>query len=366
MAPYSENCPICNERVYGKQKVLKCNSCKYKYHTQCLDYSSDEIEFLLQSTFKCEKCIKKFKDIGDETPIRSVANKNTGKQSKESEMSRDKNNREVTDTRMDDSSISQENNSNDQIMNLIQCSLSNLTDTFLREIELLKYEIISLKEENKKLYNLLTNTRNVGQSVNTLSLTNVPLSDVTKEKVNEFNVGEGNVHSPPLSQENINAKVNLTQPTNQVWVDVVSRNSRKMQDINRTRKQNLNSVSNNTPKEKKKFMFGKAQIKDNLVCNKKKALFVTRFSPFVTEQDIDEIVKDLEIPIKCTKLKTKYDSYSSFHVEVNESDYQVLSNPDIWPKGIMIGPFYGKLKNEKDLKNNQGNEHSDQTQNGSG
>ena len=79
MAPYSENCPICDERIYGKQKVLKCGSCKYKYHVTCLDFSTDEIEFLVQSTFKCQKCIMKRNDTGDETPVRPTVGKNSEK-----------------------------------------------------------------------------------------------------------------------------------------------------------------------------------------------------------------------------------------------------------------------------------------------
>jgi hypothetical protein len=45
----------------------------------------------------------------------------------------------------------------------------------------------------------------------------------------------------------------------------------------------------------------------------------------------------------CTRLKTKFNSYSSFHISVNEEDFPVINNTGVWPRGCLIASFYGKL-----------------------
>lgn len=51
--------------------------------------------------------------------------------------------------------------------------------------------------------------------------------------------------------------------------------------------------------------------------------------------------------VKCHKLVTKYQTYSSFHVQVLETDLERVSDPSVWPEGCIISEFYGRLKNEQ-------------------
>jgi hypothetical protein len=76
-----------------------------------------------------------------------------------------------------------------------------------------------------------------------------------------------------------------------------------------------------------------------------KALFVSRFSPEVTSADVEEYLKEqLELAfLKCTKLKTKYSSYSSFHISGSEDDFYLVNNTNVWPIGCLITPYYGRL-----------------------
>lgn len=76
-----------------------------------------------------------------------------------------------------------------------------------------------------------------------------------------------------------------------------------------------------------------------------KALFVSRFSPEVSSADVEQSLKDqLELAsLKCTKLKTKYNSYSSFHISVSEDDFHLVNNADVWPAGCLVAPYYGRL-----------------------
>jgi hypothetical protein len=46
----------------------------------------------------------------------------------------------------------------------------------------------------------------------------------------------------------------------------------------------------------------------------------------------------------CTKLKTKFNSYSSsFHISVMEDEYSLINITGAWPSGCLIAPYYGKL-----------------------
>jgi hypothetical protein len=45
----------------------------------------------------------------------------------------------------------------------------------------------------------------------------------------------------------------------------------------------------------------------------------------------------------CTRLKTKFNSYSFFHISVMEGEFPLLNNPGVWPSGCLIAPYYGKL-----------------------
>lgn len=80
-----------------------------------------------------------------------------------------------------------------------------------------------------------------------------------------------------------------------------------------------------------------------------KALFVSRFSSNVNKNNIEEsLLNQLKLrSLSVTKLKTKFQSYSSFHISVDERDFDLINNTDVWPAGCLIAPFFGKLKPEQ-------------------
>jgi hypothetical protein len=75
------------------------------------------------------------------------------------------------------------------------------------------------------------------------------------------------------------------------------------------------------------------------------SLFVSRFSPDVTAQDIKSSLEEqLELSyLTCTRLKTKFNTYASFHVSAIEKDFPLINNTGVWPNGCLIAPFYGRL-----------------------
>jgi hypothetical protein len=76
-----------------------------------------------------------------------------------------------------------------------------------------------------------------------------------------------------------------------------------------------------------------------------KALFVSRFSPEVTTDDVQKSLKE-QLSLKmldCTRLKTKFNSYASFHISVTEDEFPLINDASVWPSECLIAPYYGKL-----------------------
>ena len=72
-------------------------------------------------------------------------------------------------------------------------------------------------------------------------------------------------------------------------------------------------------------------------------MFATRYGPNV---DISYVKSDLEVKLKITtgkdhivnveRVRSRFDSYSSFKITCMCDDISVLYNPSIWPKGIFV------------------------------
>jgi hypothetical protein len=78
---------------------------------------------------------------------------------------------------------------------------------------------------------------------------------------------------------------------------------------------------------------------------KSKALFVSRFCPEIPVDNVEKSLKE-QLSLKklaCTRLKTKFNTYSSFHVSVLEDEFPLINNTGVWPTGCLIAPFYGRL-----------------------
>lgn len=79
---------------------------------------------------------------------------------------------------------------------------------------------------------------------------------------------------------------------------------------------------------------------------RRRGLFVSRLDPQTTEADITESLASVlrGKSVTCTKLVTKHDSYASFHVAVENDDFDDINVPDIWPTGCLFRPFFGILR----------------------
>ncbi|KAG0418426.1 hypothetical protein HPB47_004854 [Ixodes persulcatus] len=76
-----------------------------------------------------------------------------------------------------------------------------------------------------------------------------------------------------------------------------------------------------------------------------KALFVSRLEPDTSAADVLDIIKPVlrTRVASCSKLQTKYTSYASFHMSVDDEAFELLNSPDVWPEGSLFHQFFGKL-----------------------
>ena len=106
-----------------------------------------------------------------------------------------------------------------------------------------------------------------------------------------------------------------------------------------------------TRKKSRKPMVGESAACQLGVVKKprRRAVFTSRFDPSVTAQQIVTSLKNqLNIDdIIATKLRTKHNSYASFHVSVKEENFNLINNTVVWPTGCLISPFYGKLHTDQ-------------------
>ncbi|GBM27108.1 hypothetical protein AVEN_189878-1 [Araneus ventricosus] len=81
---------------------------------------------------------------------------------------------------------------------------------------------------------------------------------------------------------------------------------------------------------------------------KRKAIFLSRLGPETTVNDITNFLAPLNLKfLQCHRLKTKYQTYASFRLDVYENDLKQLLDSKVWPEGCLIAEFYGKLRNDQ-------------------
>ena len=96
----------------------------------------------------------------------------------------------------------------------------------------------------------------------------------------------------------------------------------------------------NKPKIGKKFNASLKVVKNY---HKPAEVFVSRFHPDTSEQEVQEYVcsqfSDAS-DITCEKLKTKWDSYASFKISMTGISFKDSLDIENWPEGIFVKRFY--------------------------
>ncbi|KAI8496677.1 ATP-binding cassette sub- A member 5 [Branchiostoma belcheri] len=76
-------------------------------------------------------------------------------------------------------------------------------------------------------------------------------------------------------------------------------------------------------------------------------IFVTRLKPDTQLCDLEKFLDDNlseKCSVSCTKLKTRYDGYSSFCIVVDKNAVPELLSPSFWPCGILVRRFHGRRR----------------------
>lgn len=110
-------------------------------------------------------------------------------------------------------------------------------------------------------------------------------------------------------------------------------------------------VSTNSVRQQKFIVGGKsktASLKTASRSPKKAAVFVSRLDQSTQSREVEDFLLDLNLThLVCTKMKTKYNTYSSFHVEVLESELNILLDESVWPDGSIVTKFFGRLRRDQ-------------------
>lgn len=70
------------------------------------------------------------------------------------------------------------------------------------------------------------------------------------------------------------------------------------------------------------------------------SLHVYRLSPDTTSEQVTSFLKDKFPEVKCEKLTSKHpDEYSSFRVDVHQTNYEKALDPNLWPVNTCVRRF---------------------------
>ncbi|GBO30899.1 hypothetical protein AVEN_141528-1 [Araneus ventricosus] len=149
---------------------------------------------------------------------------------------------------------------------------------------------------------------------------------------------EGIARQPELQEPTLHdelVKANL-KPEVKTYVSAVRNSSSTMKRVKSDSKLVINGASKIS------------SLKSVGKLPKRKAIFLSRLSPDTTVYKVSQFLNPLKLNhLSCRRIRTKFQSYASFHVEVFESDFHLLSDASIWPEGCLVTEFFGRLKEDQ-------------------
>ncbi|GBN60797.1 hypothetical protein AVEN_261326-1 [Araneus ventricosus] len=162
---------------------------------------------------------------------------------------------------------------------------------------------------------------------------NAKVDHISKQIVPEGISRQPELQEPTLHEELV--KVNL-KPEVKTYVSAVRNSSSAVKRVKSDSKLVINGASKIS------------SLKSVGKLPKRKAIFLSRLSPDATVYEVSQFLNPLKLNhLLCRRIRTKFQSYASFHVEVFESDFHFLSDASIWPEGCMVTEFFGRLKEDQ-------------------
>lgn len=175
-----------------------------------------------------------------------------------------------------------------------------------------------------------------------LKLTVLELTALLKQKSNSTKHVESVAQPQPIVETNVPTYTQVLKhpPRNQDGERSSQAVAREVNPINT--RSDKNEEFTKVVRRRRAPRIGKLNGSDLKVVVKPVNIFTSRFDPDVTEREIENFVKNQfkeANSIKTEKLKTRYDTYSSFKISITGIPAKDCFKLDNWPTGILVKRF---------------------------
>lgn len=332
-APPKEVCGACAVRFYGKQQFLICSAgCNRRFHCKCLNLGQEEYNVYMasgKSAFKCTGCTRR----GSLSPTNSGTSAPTG-------------NATTPSATLDEPEFTAPEG------NSVPAGLLRVIESMSTRLDVLKAEVMCLRAENSSLRSEVQQLRKNVLERMPLPSSSPPLYASVAAHSSVASTS-GSTPAAPIST--------LGPPSMRVPFNAVPR-----RPAGNTNPEILSGNGAHAASEiidddgftvvghrrRTKPSTGTAKTKKVTAVPRSKrpsALFVSRLAPDTSVADVMALIEPfLEgKPVICSKMIAKFDSYSSFHLSGDESVFNAINNPQVWPEGSIFHQFFGRLDSSR-------------------
>lgn len=336
-APPKGVCGACAVRFYGKQQFLICSAgCNRRFHCKCINVGQEEYNVYMasgKSTFKCTGCTRR----------RSLSPTNAGTSSPSGDVN-------TTDATLDEDALTA------LAGNFPPPGLVRVIESLSSKLDVLKAEIMCLRADNNSLRSVVQQLRKNVMERMPLPSSSPPLyasvtahsSVVSSVASSSRSTRDAPIPSsgPPSTREAFDASPR--RPAGTTNPEILSGNGAHAA----TEITDDDGFTMVRPRRRTKPSTGTAKTKKVTAVPRSKrpsALFVSRLAPDTSVADVMALIAPfLEgKPVICSKMIAKFDSYSSFHLSGDESVFNAINNPEVWPEGSIFHQFFGRLDSSR-------------------
>lgn len=319
MAPSKDTCLLCSCPFFGKQQFFRCEKCEKRVHAKCVTWPDDELDLLKSGSrsFCCNLC---------ELNQQGVKPSDNDPTACSPQLS-------LSQTGSPFSSCAPPGDLDGSLAGLRRLLLDALEG-----ISFLSEEVSQLREENERLRK--DHSRGVEQQTQVVASLRAEvrcLRDELSRRATAMPV------KTPADSGKSPTLTTSTPASTRANVPVLQRTAERRDAVSpRDFASSTEKAPETTQKNKKTSALSVAQRQ-----HRPKAIFVSNLSSETTSSDLTNHLKALNIsPLSCRRLRTKYQSYSSFHVAVDEEALKRLNDPSMWPMGCLFKPFRGVLHDD--------------------
>lgn len=370
MAPSSDACIICSRCFYGRQRFLRCSGCQLRAHTKCICWPENETTFLQSgvSSFICKSCEK---ISGDTRP-----NGDSQAGLDEASLSHHSSPPSPTASNRPEGPASSSPGGPNADME----SLRALLLDSLKGISFLTDEVAALRDENAQLrreyrqssqlqasaiQSLRTELRAVREtrsqmgpaggrqlpfSYAAVTSPHHPLSPARGGGGTPLLAGGASSSAPVdgLSATLNGSRTDLAEP-------VQPSGHPRRRDPSNFNGAGFRGAGHKFPTARRPLLRGGAAASCIPVAlppprpRHQRAVFVTRLGSSCDPAGLQAHIQGRG-PVRelvCTRLKTRYEGYSSFHVTAAEDEMEKLFDPLLWPEGSLFKEFTGQLTDSR-------------------